>query len=93
MFCYLTMSATTVTFLLVWEHSHYVLFIQGLCLFLLDSFDLVPPRKVKSSISVEVINLPGSTPQASGRHLTKKYFHTNFYILFFVEINRQIITC
>uniref|UniRef100_A0A3Q0T234 Dpy-19 like 4 n=1 Tax=Amphilophus citrinellus TaxID=61819 RepID=A0A3Q0T234_AMPCI len=40
MFCYLTMSATTFTFLLVWEHSHYVLFIQGLCLFLLDSFDL-----------------------------------------------------
>lgn len=47
MFCYLTMSATTFTFLLVWEHSHYVLFIQGLCLFLLDSFDLVPPRKVR----------------------------------------------
>ncbi|TMS18181.1 putative C-mannosyltransferase DPY19L4 [Larimichthys crocea] len=46
MFCYLTMSATTLTFLLVWEHSHYVLFIQGLCLFLLDSFDLVPPRKM-----------------------------------------------
>uniref|UniRef100_A0A3Q1BHL6 Dpy-19 like 4 n=1 Tax=Amphiprion ocellaris TaxID=80972 RepID=A0A3Q1BHL6_AMPOC len=48
MFCYLTMSATTFTFLLVWEHSHYILFIQGLCLFLLDSFDLVPPRKVKT---------------------------------------------
>ncbi|KAM9838275.1 putative C-mannosyltransferase DPY19L4 [Aulostomus maculatus] len=46
MFCYLTMSATTFTFLLVWEHSHYVLFIQGFCLFLLDSFDLVPPRKM-----------------------------------------------
>uniref|UniRef100_A0A7N6FCS2 Dpy-19 like 4 n=1 Tax=Anabas testudineus TaxID=64144 RepID=A0A7N6FCS2_ANATE len=46
MFCYLAMSATTFTFLLVWEHSHYVLFIQGLCLFLLDSFDLVPSRKM-----------------------------------------------
>ncbi|KAM7373535.1 hypothetical protein PAMP_008378 [Pampus punctatissimus] len=46
MFCYLTMSATTFTFLLVWEHSHYVLFLQGLCLFLLDSFDLVPTRKM-----------------------------------------------
>uniref|UniRef100_A0A8D3DT22 Dpy-19 like 4 n=1 Tax=Scophthalmus maximus TaxID=52904 RepID=A0A8D3DT22_SCOMX len=45
MFCYLTMSATTFTFLLVWEHSHYVLFVQGLCLLLLDSFDLVPSRK------------------------------------------------
>ncbi|CAG5956345.1 unnamed protein product [Menidia menidia] len=46
MFCYLTMSATTFTFLLVWEHGHYVLFVQGLCLFLLDSFDMVPPRKM-----------------------------------------------
>ncbi|XP_047239438.1 probable C-mannosyltransferase DPY19L4 isoform X2 [Girardinichthys multiradiatus] len=45
MFCYLTMSATTFTFLLLWEHGHYVLFVQALCLFLLDSFDLVPHRK------------------------------------------------
>uniref|UniRef100_A0A672H441 Dpy-19 like 4 n=1 Tax=Salarias fasciatus TaxID=181472 RepID=A0A672H441_SALFA len=52
MFCYLTMSAATFTFLLIWEHSHYVLFIQGLCLFLLDSFDLMPPRKVTLTISV-----------------------------------------
>uniref|UniRef100_A0A8C6SR17 Dpy-19 like 4 n=1 Tax=Neogobius melanostomus TaxID=47308 RepID=A0A8C6SR17_9GOBI len=44
--CYLMMSAVTFIFLLVWEHSHYVIFIQALCLFLLDSFDLVPPRKV-----------------------------------------------
>ncbi|XP_061521649.1 probable C-mannosyltransferase DPY19L4 [Phycodurus eques] len=44
--CYLTMSATTLTFLLVWEHSHYVLFVQAFCLFLLDSLDLVPPRKM-----------------------------------------------
>uniref|UniRef100_A0A3Q2ECQ3 Dpy-19 like 4 n=1 Tax=Cyprinodon variegatus TaxID=28743 RepID=A0A3Q2ECQ3_CYPVA len=46
MFCYLTMSASTFTFLLLWEHGHYVLFVQGLCLFLLDSLDLVPQRKV-----------------------------------------------
>lgn len=46
MLCFLMMSAVTFIFLLVWEHSHYVLFIQALCLFLLDSFDLVPPRKV-----------------------------------------------
>ncbi|XP_015260837.1 PREDICTED: probable C-mannosyltransferase DPY19L4, partial [Cyprinodon variegatus] len=45
MFCYLTMSASTFTFLLLWEHGHYVLFVQGLCLFLLDSLDLVPQRK------------------------------------------------
>ncbi|XP_010779416.1 probable C-mannosyltransferase DPY19L4 [Notothenia coriiceps] len=47
LFCYLTMSATTFTFLLVWEHSHYVLFLQGLCLFFLDAFDLLPSRKVR----------------------------------------------
>ncbi|XP_040045515.2 putative C-mannosyltransferase DPY19L4 [Gasterosteus aculeatus] len=46
MCCYLTLSATTFVFLLVWEHSHYVLFVQGLCLLLLDSFDLVPARKM-----------------------------------------------
>lgn len=46
MLCFLMMSAVTFIFLLVWEHSHYVLFIQALCLFFLDSFDLVPPRKV-----------------------------------------------
>lgn len=46
MLCFLMMSAVTFIFLLVWEHSHYVLFIQALCLFFLDAFDLVPPRKV-----------------------------------------------
>ncbi|XP_063041581.1 probable C-mannosyltransferase DPY19L4 [Engraulis encrasicolus] len=46
MFCYLLMSVTTFTFLAVWEHSHYVLFIQALILFLLDCFDLVQPRKM-----------------------------------------------
>lgn len=46
MVCFVMMSAFTFIFLLVWEHSHYVLFIQALCLFFLDSFDLVPPRKV-----------------------------------------------
>lgn len=46
MLCFLMMGPVTFIFLLVWEHSHYVLFIQALCLFLLDSFDLVPPRKV-----------------------------------------------
>ncbi|XP_068431377.1 probable C-mannosyltransferase DPY19L4 isoform X1 [Clinocottus analis] len=46
MCCYCTLTATTFIFLLVWEYSHYVLFVQGLCLFLLDSFDLVPPRKM-----------------------------------------------
>ncbi|XP_023815763.1 probable C-mannosyltransferase DPY19L4 isoform X2 [Oryzias latipes] len=46
MFCYLTMSATTFTLLLIWEPGHYILFVQGLCLFLLDSFDVMPTRKM-----------------------------------------------
>ncbi|CAL9690750.1 unnamed protein product [Knipowitschia caucasica] len=46
MLCFLLMSASSFIFLLVWDHSHYVLFVQALCLFLLDSFDLVPHRKV-----------------------------------------------
>uniref|UniRef100_A0A8C4T2X7 Dpy-19 like 4 n=1 Tax=Erpetoichthys calabaricus TaxID=27687 RepID=A0A8C4T2X7_ERPCA len=46
MLCYLLMSASTVTFILMWEHSHYVLFVQAIALFLLDCFDLVQTRKV-----------------------------------------------
>uniref|UniRef100_A0A8B9K2R7 Dpy-19 like 4 n=1 Tax=Astyanax mexicanus TaxID=7994 RepID=A0A8B9K2R7_ASTMX len=45
MFCYLLMSVTTFSFIVMWEHSHYVLFVQGVALLLLDCFDLVPPRK------------------------------------------------
>ncbi|XP_054592414.1 probable C-mannosyltransferase DPY19L4 isoform X4 [Nothobranchius furzeri] len=45
MFCSLTMSISTFTFLLLWEHAHYVLFVQGLCLLLMDSLDLVPQKK------------------------------------------------
>ncbi|KAI4889481.1 hypothetical protein NFI96_015241 [Prochilodus magdalenae] len=49
MFCYLLMSVTTFTFIVMWEHSHYVLFVQGVALLLLDCFDLVPPRKVPNT--------------------------------------------
>uniref|UniRef100_A0A1A8LGJ0 Dpy-19-like 4 n=2 Tax=Nothobranchius pienaari TaxID=704102 RepID=A0A1A8LGJ0_9TELE len=45
MFCSLTMSISTFTFLLLWEHAHYVLFVQGLCLLLMDSLDLLPQKK------------------------------------------------
>ncbi|XP_030644316.1 probable C-mannosyltransferase DPY19L4 [Chanos chanos] len=46
MFCYLLMSVTTFTFIVVWDQSHYVLFVQGIALFLLDCFDLLPSRKM-----------------------------------------------
>ncbi|XP_061903306.1 probable C-mannosyltransferase DPY19L4 isoform X1 [Entelurus aequoreus] len=57
MWCYLTMSATTFSFLLLWEHSHYVLFVQAVSLFLLDSFDLVPPRKMSDIHKVYISSL------------------------------------
>ncbi|KAG7273584.1 hypothetical protein CRUP_019830 [Coryphaenoides rupestris] len=57
LFCHLTMSATTFSFLLLWEYGHYVLFVQALCLLLLDSFDLVPTRKVVDIHRVYVSSL------------------------------------
>ncbi|XP_043994777.1 probable C-mannosyltransferase DPY19L4 isoform X3 [Gambusia affinis] len=45
MFCYLMLSACSFSFLLLWELGHYFLFVQGVCLVLLDSLGLVPPRK------------------------------------------------
>ncbi|XP_049606479.1 probable C-mannosyltransferase DPY19L4 isoform X1 [Syngnathus scovelli] len=55
--CYLTVSATTFTLLLVWEHSHYVLFVQAFCLFVLDSLDLVSPRKLSDIHKLYVSSL------------------------------------
>ncbi|EGW06621.1 Epithelial splicing regulatory protein 1 [Cricetulus griseus] len=37
-FCYLLMSASTYTFMMAWEYSHYVLFLQAVSLLLLDVF-------------------------------------------------------
>uniref|UniRef100_A0A8B9K0H5 Dpy-19 like 4 n=1 Tax=Astyanax mexicanus TaxID=7994 RepID=A0A8B9K0H5_ASTMX len=51
MFCYLLMSVTTFSFIVMWEHSHYVLFVQGVALLLLDCFDLVPPHIHKVYLS------------------------------------------
>ncbi|XP_053345143.1 probable C-mannosyltransferase DPY19L4 [Clarias gariepinus] len=57
MFCYLLMSVTTFTFIVMWEHSHYILFVQGLALLLLDCFDLVPARKTADVHKVYVTSL------------------------------------
>lgn len=51
MFCYLTLSVSTFTFLLLWEHAHYLLAVQAVCLLLLDSVDLVPARKVTDQVT------------------------------------------
>uniref|UniRef100_H0VNL8 Dpy-19 like 4 n=1 Tax=Cavia porcellus TaxID=10141 RepID=H0VNL8_CAVPO len=39
-FCYLLMSASTYTFMMMWEYSHYLLFLQAVSLFLLDIFSV-----------------------------------------------------
>ncbi|XP_063306388.1 probable C-mannosyltransferase DPY19L4 [Pelobates fuscus] len=44
--CYLLMSASTYTFIMMWEYSHYLLFIQALTLNLLDGFSLIQKEKV-----------------------------------------------
>lgn len=45
-FCYLFMCASTYTFIMMWEYSHYLLFIQALSLCLLDGLSLVKKEKV-----------------------------------------------
>ncbi|KAG8441760.1 hypothetical protein GDO86_010802 [Hymenochirus boettgeri] len=44
--CYLFMSASTYTFIMMWEYSHYLLFLQALALCLLDGLSLVKKEKV-----------------------------------------------
>ncbi|OCT77052.1 hypothetical protein XELAEV_180322516mg, partial [Xenopus laevis] len=43
--CYLFMSASTYSFIMMWEYSHYLLFLQALALCLLDGLSLVPKEK------------------------------------------------
>nr|XP_019568917.1 PREDICTED: probable C-mannosyltransferase DPY19L4 isoform X3 [Rhinolophus sinicus] len=45
-FCYLLMSASTYTFMMMWEYSHYLLFLQAISLFLLGSFSLEQSDKL-----------------------------------------------
>ncbi|XP_051879813.1 probable C-mannosyltransferase DPY19L4 isoform X2 [Pristis pectinata] len=45
-FSYLLMCASAFAFIMMWEISHYVLFVQAFSLFLLDCLDLIQTRKV-----------------------------------------------
>eukprot|EP00074_Homo_sapiens_P091947 XP_016868842.1 probable C-mannosyltransferase DPY19L4 isoform X6 [Homo sapiens] len=45
-FCYLLMSASTYTFMMMWEYSHYLLFLQAISLFLLDTFSVEQSDKM-----------------------------------------------
>lgn len=49
------MSASTYTFMMMWEYSHYLLFVQAVSLFLLDSFALAQTEKVLELFSVLII--------------------------------------
>ncbi|XP_073406503.1 probable C-mannosyltransferase DPY19L4 isoform X2 [Dendrobates tinctorius] len=44
--CYTLMCATTYLFIMMWEHSHYLLFVQALSLCLLDRLLLISNEKV-----------------------------------------------
>uniref|UniRef100_A0A4X1U4Q3 Dpy-19 like 4 n=1 Tax=Sus scrofa TaxID=9823 RepID=A0A4X1U4Q3_PIG len=56
-FCYLLMSASTYTFMMMWEYSHYLLFLQAISLFLLDSFSLEQSDKVHEVYRIYIFSL------------------------------------
>uniref|UniRef100_A0A8I3WF90 Dpy-19 like 4 n=1 Tax=Callithrix jacchus TaxID=9483 RepID=A0A8I3WF90_CALJA len=56
-FCYLLMSASTYTFMMMWEYSHYLLFLQAISLFLLDIFSLKQSDKVYEVYKIYVFSL------------------------------------
>ncbi|KAM9164354.1 putative C-mannosyltransferase DPY19L4 isoform 2-T2 [Pangshura tecta] len=56
-FCYLFVSASTYTFMMMWEYSHYLLFIQAVSLLLLDSFALVQTDKVHEVYKIYLFSL------------------------------------
>ncbi|XP_073186657.1 probable C-mannosyltransferase DPY19L4 isoform X3 [Lepidochelys kempii] len=56
-FCYLLVSASTYTFMMMWEYSHYLLFVQAVSLVLLDSFALVQTDKVHEVYKIYLFSL------------------------------------
>ncbi|XP_073532880.1 probable C-mannosyltransferase DPY19L4 [Phyllobates terribilis] len=46
-FCFMLMCATTYIFMMMWEYSHYLLFVQALSLCLLDGLSLINKEKVQ----------------------------------------------
>ncbi|PKU32903.1 hypothetical protein llap_16793 [Limosa lapponica baueri] len=56
-FCYLLVSASTYTFMMMWEYSHYLLFVQAVSLFLLDGFALAQTEKVHEVYKIYLFSL------------------------------------
>ncbi|KAF4798040.1 dpy-19 like 4 [Turdus rufiventris] len=55
--CYLLVNASTYTFVMMWEYSHYLLFVQAVSLFLLDSFALAQTEKVHEVYRIYLFSL------------------------------------
>ncbi|XP_077207988.1 putative C-mannosyltransferase DPY19L4 [Paroedura picta] len=56
-FSYLLVSASTYTFMLMWEYSHYLLFVQAVCLFLLDTVALAQTEKVHEVYKIYLFSI------------------------------------
>uniref|UniRef100_A0A8D2KXX2 Dpy-19 like 4 n=2 Tax=Varanus komodoensis TaxID=61221 RepID=A0A8D2KXX2_VARKO len=56
-FCYMLVSASTYTFMMMWEYSHYLLFVQAICLFLLDITGLTQAEKVHDIYKIYLFSL------------------------------------
>ncbi|XP_012867885.1 PREDICTED: probable C-mannosyltransferase DPY19L4 isoform X2 [Dipodomys ordii] len=56
-FCYLLMSASTYTFMMMWEYSHYLLFLQAISLFLLDIISVEQSDKVHEVYKIYIFSL------------------------------------
>ncbi|XP_060241976.1 probable C-mannosyltransferase DPY19L4 isoform X3 [Meriones unguiculatus] len=56
-FCYLLMSASTHTFMMMWEHSHYILSLQAVSLLLLDTFSVAQGDKVYEVFKIYIFSL------------------------------------
>ncbi|XP_072855233.2 putative C-mannosyltransferase DPY19L4 [Pogona vitticeps] len=56
-FCYLLVSASTYTFMMMWEYSHYLLFIQAISLFLLDVIGPIQTEKVHEVYKIYLFSL------------------------------------
>ncbi|KAH0617556.1 hypothetical protein JD844_015937 [Phrynosoma platyrhinos] len=56
-FCYLLVSASTYTFMMMWEYSHYLLFVQAISLFLIDVLGLTQTEKVHEVYKIYLFSL------------------------------------
>ncbi|XP_029447578.1 probable C-mannosyltransferase DPY19L4 isoform X2 [Rhinatrema bivittatum] len=56
-FCYFLVTASTYTFMVMWEYSHYLLFVQAICLLMMDGLFLVQKEKVQEVQKIYLLSL------------------------------------